>query len=269
MLRILSRALVFLCLSLATVPASRAASFDCTKATAPDEITICQDPALSELDSAMAALWFSYEKIPFLMGGKAARREEAEAFLETRRACGSDAACLRKVYEARIEALKTGIGNYLKGDSGQLKARQWSSANLPGAVQALSRRYRKMCSDIGGTLQPDADEPMMMTADIDGDGVQDFVLNPQNMRCSAAATAFCGNGGCPISLALSGRDYEDPVTIMGGAPSLSQDEEGTSLDVWVGNAKCETTQAASSCQGRFSWHGGKLVSDFQARQFQD
>ncbi len=37
-----------------------AASFDCNKATAPDEIAICANPDLSALDSEMGGLWFAY-----------------------------------------------------------------------------------------------------------------------------------------------------------------------------------------------------------------
>ena len=146
---------------------------------------------------------------------------------------------------------------------------QWSSQNVPGPIETIVGDYKKMCSEIGGELEAGFDRPMMMTADLDGDGIQDFVLNPQNMQCSAAATTFCGNGGCYISLALSGNNYADPVTIMGGAPALSQSDEGMILDVWVDNTNCETTEAASSCLGRYSWQDGKLETTYKPRQFQD
>uniref|UniRef100_Q11M83 Uncharacterized protein n=2 Tax=Phyllobacteriaceae TaxID=69277 RepID=Q11M83_CHESB len=146
---------------------------------------------------------------------------------------------------------------------------QWSSESLPDPVQSILTGYEKMCSDIDGKLESGFDQPMIMTGDIDGDGVQDFILNPQNMQCSAGATTFCGNGGCYISLALSGQNYAEPVTIMGGAPAISQSEEGTMLNVWVSNANCKTTEAASSCLGRYSWADGKLTTTYEARQFQE
>jgi uncharacterized protein len=83
-----------------------AASFDCSKAKAPDEIAVCANPALSALDSEMGGLWFAYSQIPFLMGMSGNRQDEARAFLETRAACGANVACLYGAYTQRIATLK-------------------------------------------------------------------------------------------------------------------------------------------------------------------
>ena len=88
---------------------AEAASFDCGKAVAPDEIAICGNTALSELDTEMSALWFSYSRIPMLMGSSGARQDDAHAFLEQRTACGSDLACLTTLYRGRIATLKEQI----------------------------------------------------------------------------------------------------------------------------------------------------------------
>ncbi len=90
------------------LPAS-AASFDCSKAAAPDEIAICANPAVSALDSEMGGLWFAYSQIPFLMGMSGNRQDEAHAFLETRAACGTNVACLTSAYNQRIATLKQQI----------------------------------------------------------------------------------------------------------------------------------------------------------------
>ncbi|WP_029075759.1 lysozyme inhibitor LprI family protein [Kaistia adipata] len=86
-----------------------AASFDCAKAATPVETAICQNPRLSEQDTEMAALWFAYNKVPMLMGANGARRDAAAEFLRLRDACGGDVACLGRVYDARIAALKAEI----------------------------------------------------------------------------------------------------------------------------------------------------------------
>lgn len=88
-----------------TSPAG-AASFDCSKARAPDEIAICANPDLSALDSEMGGLWFAYSQIPFLMGMSGNRQDEARAFLQTRAACGADVACLKTAYQQRNTTLK-------------------------------------------------------------------------------------------------------------------------------------------------------------------
>jgi uncharacterized protein len=95
---------------LAMVPASaQAASFDCGRARSADEVTICRTPSLSALDSEMGGLWYAYSRVPMFMGGNGARRDEAQAFLVRRRACGRNVGCLTSAYRARIAELQRGI----------------------------------------------------------------------------------------------------------------------------------------------------------------
>ena len=93
------------CATALAAPAG-AASFDCSKAKAPDEIAICANPGLSALDSEMGGLWFAYSQIPFLMGMSGNRQDEARQFLETRSACGANVSCLTSAYGQRIATLK-------------------------------------------------------------------------------------------------------------------------------------------------------------------
>ncbi len=86
-----------------------AASFDCNKAKAPDEIAVCANPDLSALDSEMGGLWFAYSQVPLLMGMSGNRQDEAHAFLQTRAACGANVSCLTSAYTQRIAALKQEI----------------------------------------------------------------------------------------------------------------------------------------------------------------
>ncbi|WP_274426468.1 lysozyme inhibitor LprI family protein [Chelativorans sp. YIM 93263] len=246
---------------------TQAASFDCSEAEKPDEIAVCNTPELSALDSEMGALWFVYSKMPLLMGASGARHDAAEAFLKTRSECGSDTECLRNAYQQRIATLKEQIERFMPSDPDGAGG-GWSSSDLPAPVQSIVAGYSKQCEDLGGTLTPSADRPMVMTGDLDGDFAQDFVLNPQNMECSAAATAFCGNGGCQIELALSSKDYQDPTDILGGAPRLVQDEEGTTLEVWVDGSNCDTTNA-QACLGQYGWDNGALDIDYESREEED
>jgi uncharacterized protein len=94
------------------VPASaNAASFDCARATKTDEVAVCRNPHLSELDSEMGGLWYAWSRVPMLMGGNGARMDEAQAFLARRAACGRNTACLTAAYRARIEELHRDIAN--------------------------------------------------------------------------------------------------------------------------------------------------------------
>jgi uncharacterized protein len=92
----------------------QAASFDCARARAPDEATICANPRLSALDSEMGGLWYAYSRVPMLMGGNGDRGDEARAFLARRRACGPNVACLTGAYRARIQDLHGGIDSAME-----------------------------------------------------------------------------------------------------------------------------------------------------------
>ena len=88
----------------ASAPAG-AASFDCGKAAAPDEIAICANPALSDLDVKMATLYGVRMQIPMLMGSKGAAKDEQTSWLQQRSSCGGNVQCLKKSYQARIRGL--------------------------------------------------------------------------------------------------------------------------------------------------------------------
>ena len=92
----------------ATAPA-HAASFDCNKARTPDEFAICGNPSLSLLDTEMGALWFSYSRIPMMMGSNGARHDDAQQFLKDRGQCGRNVACLTSLYTRRNADLRKGI----------------------------------------------------------------------------------------------------------------------------------------------------------------
>lgn len=241
-----------------------AASFDCAKASAPDEKAICQNADLSSLDSEMGGLFFAYGKVPMLMGGNGARHDDAEAFLATRSACGGDHACLVKAYEDRISALKSNIEASMQVMF-DLQNSDPAPAGLPPEVEAIVADYTKQCTQIGGTLRAGADRPLSISSDLDGDGVDDYVLNPQNLDCSAGATTYCGNGGCSISIAVSGNGYAEPISVMGGQPTVSQPEDGTVVDVWVDASNCGSAGAGQACWAQYGWSGGKLATTYQLR----
>jgi uncharacterized protein len=91
-----------------------AASFDCGKATEPDEFAICGNPELSDLDVEMATLYGVRMEIPMMMGARGAAQDDQLAFLRQRASCGSDAACIAAAYRGRIAALKQTIGDAMK-----------------------------------------------------------------------------------------------------------------------------------------------------------
>ncbi len=94
--------------------AANAASFDCRKASAPDEIAICDNRELSQLDVKMATLYETIRKLVG-MGVRGALQDQQSAWLQARSGCGRDVACLRNLYEARIRALETEVERIARG----------------------------------------------------------------------------------------------------------------------------------------------------------
>ncbi|WP_336488671.1 lysozyme inhibitor LprI family protein [Methylobacterium nigriterrae] len=92
---------------------ARAASFPCEKAEAPDEQAVCANRSLNDLDVEMAVR-FEILKDLLPMGGRGKLRDDQEAWLAERRACGADAACLCQAYEARLKVLRAVFSEFAK-----------------------------------------------------------------------------------------------------------------------------------------------------------
>jgi hypothetical protein len=140
-----------------------------------------------------------------------------------------------------------------------------AASTLPAPIEAIIGGYANQCHQLGGALAAGADRPQIMTGDLDGDGVPDYVLNPQNIRCSAAATAFCGNGGCQITVALSGKNYQEPITVLGGQPTLVRKQSGTTVEIWVHGSHCNGFDREKACWASYSWIDGGATTTYQLR----
>lgn len=106
--KLIPSAALFAGLALLANPA-QSASFDCAKATKPDETAICDSTRLSDLDVEMATLYRVRMEIPMLMGARGAAQDEQRAFLTKRDKCGSSVACIEAAYTARISQLNQAI----------------------------------------------------------------------------------------------------------------------------------------------------------------
>ncbi|WP_219268535.1 lysozyme inhibitor LprI family protein [Pseudomonas sp. Xaverov 259] len=86
-------------------PASVAASFDCAKARAPDEIAICKNVSLNDQDVTMALL-YDLNKHFMAMGGRGSLMDGQAEWLKQRHACGAKVSCLSAAYTQRIGMLR-------------------------------------------------------------------------------------------------------------------------------------------------------------------
>lgn len=77
---------------------AQAPSFDCALATSADEIAICADPELAELEQTLAD---AFQALTDQQGFKAAK-SIATPILVQRRQCGSDAQCIYDLFRSAI-----------------------------------------------------------------------------------------------------------------------------------------------------------------------
>ncbi|MCJ2061205.1 hypothetical protein MKK63_00520 [Methylobacterium sp. J-088] len=92
---------------------AHAASFPCDKAEAPDEKAICTHLPLNDRDIEMATR-FEILKAVLPMGGQGKLRDDQEAWLQERRTCGADVACLTAAYDARLKVLRAVLSEFAK-----------------------------------------------------------------------------------------------------------------------------------------------------------
>lgn len=104
MSKIILAAMLIISFAVVAAPA-HSASFDCAKATKPDETAICDSTKLSDLDVEMATLYRVRMEIPMLMGARGAAQDEQRAFLTKRENCGAKVACIQAAYTERIAEL--------------------------------------------------------------------------------------------------------------------------------------------------------------------
>jgi uncharacterized protein len=81
-----------------------AQSFDCKKNRKPDEMAICSDSTLSNLDQELAAI-YGRLRVTLAPELATALRETQLNWLRSRRECGSDHRCLTALYRDRIANL--------------------------------------------------------------------------------------------------------------------------------------------------------------------
>src|SRR5215211_6711529 len=96
---------LWLLLSVFTSSTAEAQSFNCNFAKTPDEVLICQDSALSELDERMAT---SYARVRNNLPPPERNVLESEqaGWLRIRQQCGRDGGCIANSYNQRIRELQ-------------------------------------------------------------------------------------------------------------------------------------------------------------------
>lgn len=89
-------------------PANADPSFDCNKAGTPTEYAICGSHRLANLDSQMAAAYYTLRG-SLSHADRDRLKYEQRGWLHQRNSCGSDVYCLEDTYLQRISVLQSRI----------------------------------------------------------------------------------------------------------------------------------------------------------------
>ncbi len=81
------------------------APLNCAAAATATEMTICSNYGLGQLEARMATL-YQWSTSFVGMGQRGDMQDAQRAFIRQRGSCGTDVACLRRIYEARIGQLQ-------------------------------------------------------------------------------------------------------------------------------------------------------------------
>jgi len=157
MLRIVLIALSFFLAALA-FSAFAQPSFDCTKAKSPDEIAICGDEQLSQLDR-LAALAYDEAR---RASGKSEVRAAARQGLAARGACGSDRAC---ILQAQVDTIVhfQDLGATVSLPDWAVEAAAGPDAGVAGALpteigQCVNTRIAEITSRFQADITADPDD---------------------------------------------------------------------------------------------------------------
>lgn len=169
-----------------------AASFDCARATTPNEKRVCADPVSSKLDEEMSA---AYQQALARTAGAAAIRRWQRQWLKSDAWTGcADAACVRKALTERIALLESvgpldseagAFTGYFVRHAGLHVDKHYADLLLVGLADG-----RVLVEGSAIWLGPNADNGQVNTGEIAG-----------NARAGGKALAFA-DGQCTVAIDL-------------------------------------------------------------------
>lgn len=133
--------------------------------------------------------------------------------------------------------------------AGLLMAQAARAQELPPAVQAERDQAAQDCSDAGGrmTTRPG----YIRTADFNGDGIPDFVLDQNQLVCRGAESTFCGTGGCAIEVFIS---------VPGGYRNANLQALGFGVSIRGDAGSAVLVVAGRGGDAAYRWDGRRFVA---------
>ncbi len=121
--------------------------------------------------------------------------------------------------------------------------------DLPPEIAAFTEEAMADCRGAGG--DPMLADYYATAAELNGDGVADWVINFDALNCVGAWTYFCGSAGCPVSVWLSGPGGHENVW---GSHAQAVEVEGSAVKVFLHGQLCNPPRTgADGCEERLTF----------------
>lgn len=104
-------------------------------------------------------------------------------------------------------------------------------------IDSIQQQARAECREQRGSLRIDG--YAVTDADLNGDGVRDYVVDAGAYQCSTAASLYCGTLGCPIDTVVSsGSTFRRIPFVITHSPTIRPTPGGDILEVEVRASDC-------------------------------
>ncbi|WP_439578221.1 hypothetical protein [Elioraea sp.] len=132
------------------------------------------------------------------------------------------------------------------------------AAAQPEPIARTNAESFQACREAGGT--PSLNPGYETRVDLNGDGIEDYILDFQQFTCANAWSYFCGSAGCPLAVFISsGGGFKNQSLghvqgwrLIQGSPPV--------IEVSLHGAMCRAGGIGSEgCTRAFAWNGRELA----------
>lgn len=180
-------------------------SFDCSRASAPDEVAICSDPQLAKLDSLIAGGYRDF------VGTFQPKQEVGRQLLQDRQSCGGDKVCIAAVQSAALDTFSVDVPDAAEAfiSAGMAEKAKRAAVELTAfAKQVPSKPAECVKTRISGIYR---ENPEPMTSSNAAIGISSAGYENGGAAYAADAGLLGAQVGQPVVQCLISRRYDCPA----------------------------------------------------------
>lgn len=146
-----------------------------------------------------------------------------------------------------------------------IKASNAQGGHVPAKLKAHLGQLEKMCTNMGATLENPWQA--IQTADLNADGLPDYVVDQGQLVCRGARSLFSGSGGSQVDIFVSDQGrYRDAWS--GGAFYSTVENDTVWLGLcgrYCGDASYRSRADAKCCERALAWDEGTATMELSSR----